>query len=147
MLKEFRDFAMRGNLVDLAVGVIMGVAFGNIISSLVDDVLMPSIGMLLGNVDFADLFLVLKEGMPPGPYPSLELAAEAGAVSVNYGQFLNTIINFVIVAFAMFMLVRGMNRLRREEEVEQAPTTKDCPYCFTTISIKATRCPQCTSEL
>ncbi|MDH3942635.1 MAG: large-conductance mechanosensitive channel protein MscL [Anaerolineae bacterium] len=148
MIKEFREFAMRGNVLDMAVGIILGAAFGTIISSLVADVIMPPVGMLLGNVDFTDLYMVLQPGAAPGPYDSLELAKEAGAVTVNYGLFLNTIINFLIVAFAMFMLIRSVNRLQREEEAPAAePTSKDCPHCFTEIPIKATRCPHCTSDL
>ena len=148
MMKEFKDFAMRGNVIDMAVGIIIGAAFGTIVSSLVKDVLMPPIGLLLGNVDFSNLFIVLKNGMPPGPYPALADAAKAGAVSLNYGMFINTVISFIIVAFAVFMLIRNVNRLKRTEEAPvAAPTTKECPYCYSAIAIKATRCPQCTSEI
>ncbi len=149
MLKEFKEFVMRGNVVDMAVGIIIGAAFGTIISSLVADVLMPPIGLLLGNVDFANLFIVLKEGAKaPGPYASLAAAKAAGAVTINYGFFINTIISFVIVAFAVFLLVRSINRLKRQEEAPPAvPTTKECPYCVSAVPIKATRCPHCTSEL
>ena len=148
MFKEFKEFAMRGNVVDMAVGIIIGGAFGTIVKSLVADVLMPPLGLLLGGVDFSNLFIVLKQGTTPGPYAALAEAQAAGAVSINYGVFLNTVISFIIVAFAIFLLIRGINRLRREEEVPVAePTTKDCPYCLSSIPIKATRCPNCTSEL
>jgi len=148
MLKEFKEFAMRGNVVDMAVGIIIGAAFGQIITSLVNDVLMPPIGLLFGNVDFSNLFMVLKEGTATGPYASLADAQAAGAVTVNYGVFVNTIISFVIVAFAVFLLVRNINRLQRQEEAPPAePTTKECPHCLSTIPLKATRCPHCTSEL
>jgi len=148
MLKEFRQFAMRGNVLDMAVGIIIGAAFGSIISSLVADVIMPPIGMILGNVDFSELFFTLKAGVPAGPYISLDQAQAAGAVTINYGLFLNTIVNFLIVAFAMFMLIRSVNRLQTEQEVPPAePTTKPCPFCLETIAIKASRCPHCTSQL
>lgn len=148
MLKEFKDFAMRGNVVDMAVGIIIGVAFGAIIKSLVSDVLMPPIGLLLGNVDFSNMFIVLKQGATAGPYASLDLAKEAGAVVLSYGVFINTIINFIIVAFAIFMVIRNMNKLKKkEDEKPAAPTTKECPHCFSTIAIKATRCAFCTSEI
>ncbi len=146
MFKEFKDFAMRGNVVDMAVGIIIGAAFGTIIKSLVSDVIMPPIGLALGNVDFSQLFLVLKQGAPGGPYATLVDAQTAGAVTVNYGAFINTIISFIIIAFAVFMLIRQMNRLKRQEPAP-APSTKECPYCFSTIPIKATRCGYCTSDL
>jgi large conductance mechanosensitive channel len=132
----------------MAVGIIIGVAFGAVISSLVADVIMPPIGLLLGKVDFANLFAVLKQGATAGPYPSLAAAKAAGAVTLNFGLFINTIINFVILAFVIFLMVKGVNQLRRPKPAPAAaPTTKDCPFCYTTISIKATRCPNCTSEL
>jgi large conductance mechanosensitive channel len=146
MLKEFRDFAMRGNVIDLAVGIILGVAFGAIITSLVNDIIMPPIGELLGGADFSDLFINLSDGN----YESLAAAKEAGASTINYGAFLNTIINFVIVAFSMFFLVKAVNSASARFEKEEAPadpTTKECPFCITEIDIKATRCPNCTSEL
>ena len=146
MLKEFRDFAMRGNVVDMAVGIIIGAAFGAIFKSLVDDVLMPPIGLLLGQVDFANLFVVLREGATAGPYVSVAAAKAAGAVTLNYGLFINSIISFVIVAFAVFMLIRNLNRLKKAE-APAAPTTKDCPHCATTIPLAAKRCPHCTSQL
>ena len=147
MLKEFKEFAMRGNVLDLAVGIIIGGAFGTIVKSLVDDVIMPPIGLALGNVDFADLFLLLKAGSKAAPpYASLADAQAAGAVTINYGVFVNAIITFLIVAFAVFLLVRAANRLR-PQEAPAAPTTKECPYCRMAIPVGATRCPQCTSEL
>jgi large conductance mechanosensitive channel len=146
MLKEFREFAMRGNVVDMAVGIIIGAAFGSIIKSLVDDVIMPPIGLLLGGIDFSNFFLVLKEGATPGPYAALANAKAAGAVSINYGMFLNAIISFLIVAFAVFMLIRGINTLKRKEEAAP-PATKDCPFCKSKIAIAATRCAHCTSQL
>jgi large conductance mechanosensitive channel len=149
MFKEFKDFAMRGNVVDMAVGIIIGGAFGTIAKSLVADVLMPPIGLLLGGVDFANLFVVLKEGATAaGPYASLADAQAAGAVSINYGIFLNNVVSFLIVAFAVFLLIRGLNTLQREEE--EAPpkeTEKECQYCLSKIAIEATRCAHCTSEL
>ncbi len=149
MLKEFKEFALRGNVVDMAVGIIIGAAFGTIATSLVADVIMPPIGLLLGNVDFSNVFILLKEGAKaPGPYASLAAAKAAGAVTMNIGVFINTILSFVIVAFSVFLLVRSINRLKRQEETAPAaPTTKECPYCVSTVPIKATRCPHCTSEL
>jgi large conductance mechanosensitive channel len=145
MLKEFKEFAMKGNVLDMAVGIIIGAAFGLIITSLVNDVIMPPIGLLLGNVDFSNIFAVLKEGKTTGPYASVAAAKAAGAVTMNVGLFINTIINFLIVAFAIFLLIRNINRFKRQEEA--TPTSKDCSFCFTKIPIQATRCPNCTSEL
>ena len=137
MLKEFKEFAMRGNVADMAVGIIIGAAFGKIVSSLVSDVIMPPIGLLLGNLDFSQLAITLKEK-----------TAVAGAVTIKYGVFINTVLDFVIVAFAIFILIKQMNRFKKKEEAPVAePTTKECPKCFTVIPIKATRCPNCTSEL
>jgi large conductance mechanosensitive channel len=148
MFREFKEFAMRGNVVDMAVGIIIGAAFGTIVNSLVQDVIMPPIGLLLGNIDFSNFFAVLKEGRVAGPYASVAAAKAAGAVTLNYGVFINTIISFVIVAFAVFLLIRTLNRLKRQEEAPPAaPTTKECSYCFSKIPIQATRCPNCTSEL
>jgi large conductance mechanosensitive channel len=148
MLKEFKEFAMRGNVVDMAVGIIIGAAFGTIIAALVSEVLMPPIGLLLGNVDFSNLFIVLKEGKTAGPYATVAAAKAAGAVTLNYGLFINTVVNFLIVAFAIFFLIRGMNALKKKEEAPAAaPATKECPHCLSTIPIKATRCGHCTSEL
>jgi len=148
MLKEFKEFAMRGNVVDMAVGIIIGAAFGTIVKSLVDDVIMPPIGLLLGNVDFSNLFVTLKQGATAGPYLTLADAKKAGAVVLSYGAFINTIISFVIVAFSVFLLIKGMNRLKRKEEAPPAaPTTKECPHCLSTIPINATKCAHCTSNL
>ncbi len=149
MFKEFKEFAMRGNVVDMAVGIVIGAAFGTIVKSFVDDVLMPPIGLLLGNVDFANLFIVLKEGTKAaGPYASLAAAKAAGSVTLNWGAFINTIISFIIIAFAVFLVIKGINRMKREKEALPAePTTKECPFCFTTIPIQASRCPHCTSQL
>ena len=148
MLKEFKEFAMRGNVVDMAVGIIIGAAFGTIVKTLVSDVLMPPLGLLLGGVDFANLFMVLKEGSTPGPYLALADAKAAGAVSINYGVFINTVISFLLVAFAVFLLIKQINRIKKEEEAPPAePTTKDCPHCLSSIPIKATRCGHCTSQL
>jgi len=148
MLKEFKEFAMRGNVVDMAVGIIIGAAFGAIVKSLVDDVLMPVIGLLLGNVDFANFFFVLKAGKVPGPYATLAEAKAASAVTLSYGLFINAIVTFLIVAFAVFLLVKQINALKRDKEVPAAaPTTKECPFCLSTVPLKATRCPHCTSEL
>ena len=149
MLKEFKEFAMRGNVVDMAVGIIIGAAFGTIVTSVVNDVIMPPIGMLLGNVDFTNLYLVLKEGATPGPYASLSAAKEAGAVSLNYGQFVNTLINFAIVAFAIFMMIRSMNKMHKKAPAPAPvePTTKSCPFCLSNVPLKATKCAFCTSEL
>jgi large conductance mechanosensitive channel len=149
MFKEFREFALRGNVVDMAVGIIIGASFGGIVSSLVADVVMPPIGLLLGGVDFSNLFATLKAGEKlAGPYASLADAKAAGAVTLNIGVFLNAVVSFLIVAFAVFLVVRGMNRLKREAPAPAAaPTTKDCPFCCTAVPLKATRCPACTSQL
>ncbi|HEX7046344.1 MAG TPA: large-conductance mechanosensitive channel protein MscL [Gammaproteobacteria bacterium] len=148
-VEEFREFAIRGNVVDMAVGIIVGGAFGTIAKSLVTDVIMPPIGLLLQGVEFKDLFVVLKPGAAPGPYLTLADAQAAGAVTINYGQFINNIVTFLIVALAVFFLVRLINRIRREKEEAppEVPTTKECAYCFSTVPVKATRCPQCTSTL
>ncbi|MBB3065210.1 MULTISPECIES: large conductance mechanosensitive channel protein MscL [Limibacillus] len=145
MLKEFKEFAMRGNVVDMAVGIIIGAAFGGIVKSLVADVIMPPIGVLLGGVDFSNIFINLSGG----DFDSLAAAQEAGAATLNIGVFINTVINFVIVAFAIFLLIRAINQLKRKEEEAPAaePTTKDCPHCLSTIPVKATRCGHCTSQL
>jgi large conductance mechanosensitive channel len=146
MFKEFKEFVMRGNVVDMAVGIIIGVAFGAVVKSLVADVITPPIGLLVGNVDFTNLFITLKAGKVAGPYASLAAAKAAGAVTLNIGLFINTIISFVIVAFAVFLLIKGINHLQREKEAAPA-TTKTCPHCASEIPIAATRCPLCTSEL
>ena len=151
MLKDFKAFITRGNVVDLAVGIIIGVAFGAIVSSFVKDIIMPPIGLALGDADFSNLFVVLKEGTVAGPYASLAVAQEAGAISINYGVFINTIINFLILAAVVFFFIvrpiAKMHERQKAKEAAPAPNTKECPYCYTTISINATRCPNCTSEL
>ena len=146
MFKEFREFVMRGNVVDMAVGIILGVAFGAIVKSAVDDLLMPPLGLVTGGMDFADQFVLLKAGSPAGPYASLEQAKTAGAVTLNYGIFVNQLVGFLLIAFAVFLLVRAINRMRREQPAA-APSTKTCPYCATDIPSAAVRCPHCTSEL
>lgn len=150
MIKEFKEFIMRGNVMDMAVGIIIGAAFSAIVNSLVKDVIMPPIGLIF-NKDFANLFVVLKEGADiPQPYETLADAQAAGAVTINYGNFINYVITFLIVAFVIFMLIRWVNRLRRATEKPKeagVPTTKDCPFCLSAVPIKATRCPHCTSEL
>ena len=143
MLKEFKKFAMRGNVIDLAIGVIIGGAFGKIVTSFVNDILMPPVGLLLGKVDFSNLYINLSGGK----YDSLAAAQEAGAATLNYGLFLNTVIDFVIIVFVIFLLVRQINKLEKPAETPKEPTTKECPYCCSSIPIKATRCPACTSEL
>jgi large conductance mechanosensitive channel len=146
MLKEFREFAMRGNVLDMAVGIIIGGAFGKIISSLVADLLMPPLGLLMGKLDFGSLFINLSGK----PYESLAAARAAGAATINYGVFLNTVIDFLLVAFAVFLLIREVNRLKRLAEKPApaaAPTTRECPFCLTAVPIRATRCPACTSNL
>lgn len=148
MLKEFKEFIVRGNVMEIAIGFIIGGAFGAIAKSMVSDVMMPPIGLLLGGVDFTNFFVVLKQGATPAPYNALADAQKAGAVTINYGVFLNTVISFLVVSLAIFILVKSMNKLRRLQEAPPAgPTTKECPHCFSTISIKATRCSNCTSML
>jgi large conductance mechanosensitive channel len=148
MFKEFKEFALKGNVLDMAVGIIIGVAFGAIITSLVQDVIMPPIGLLLGSMDFSNIFSVLKEGKVAAPYATLAAAKAAGAVTINWGIFVNAIINFIIVAFAIFLLIKVFNKARREKEVAPAaPTTKECPYCLSEVPLKATRCGHCTSDL
>ncbi len=143
MLKEFKEFAMRGNVLDMAIGIILGVAFGKVVTTLVAEILMPPIGMLLGNVDFSNLFINLSGNH----YASLADAHKAGAVVIGYGLFVNTIIEFLIVAFAVFLLVRQVNRLKKPAPAPAAPESKECPFCISSVPLKATRCPQCTSEL
>ncbi len=149
MLKEFKEFALRGSVVDLAVGIIIGAAFSSIINSMVEDLIMPPIGLALGGVDFDNFYLTLKAGAPAGPYATLADAQAAGAVTVNYGLFINALVSFIIVSLVMFLLVRGINRMQRKQEEEETstPETRDCPYCLSTIPIGATRCPHCTSQL
>ncbi len=143
MLKAFKDFIMRGNVVDLAVGLIIGAAFGKIVTSLVNDILMPPLGLVLGKMDFSGLFISLSGEA----YPSLAAAKAAGAPTINYGAFINTIVDFLIVSAAIFFVVLQVAKLRKRYEVPAAPNTKECPYCLSAIAIKATRCPACTSEL
>jgi large conductance mechanosensitive channel len=144
MLKEFKEFAMRGSVLDLAIGLVIGAAFGKIVTSFVNDILMPPIGLLLGKVDFSNMFFALNGAA----YDSLAKAKAAGAPTVNYGVFINTVLDFVIVAFVVFLLVKQINRMRREEPAPApAPATKECPYCISAIPVKAVRCPQCTSEV
>lgn len=149
MVKEFKEFAVKGNVVDMAVGIIIGGAFGTVVKSFVDDVMMPPLGMLVGDIDFQDMMLVLKEGSAPGPYETLAAAKDAGAVTLNMGMFINAAVSFTIVAFAVFLLVKAINKLKRAEEgaPPAAPTSKDCPFCASSIPLKATRCPHCTSQL
>ena len=142
MWKEFKEFAMRGSVIDLAVGIIIGAAFGAIISSLVKDIIMPPIGLLLGKINFADLYINLTNTA----YPSLKAAQDAGAATINYGLFINSVVNFLLVAVALFFVIRGVNRMKKPAPAA-APDTKDCPYCLTKVPVKATRCPACTSEL
>jgi large conductance mechanosensitive channel len=148
VLNDFKQFVMRGSVIDMAVGIIVGAAFGTIVKSLVDDVLMPPIGLLLGGVDTSNFFVVLKAGTKVGPYLTLADAKAAGAVTLNYGVFANAVISFVIVAFAIFLLIRAMSAIRPQAEAAPAPPpTRDCPYCASAIPVKATRCPHCTSQL
>lgn len=148
MLKEFREFAMRGSVVDMAVGIIIGGAFGSIVKSLVDDVIMPPIGLVLGGVDFSNIFLTLKPGATPGPYHRLSEAQAAGAVTLNAGLFFNAVVGFLIVAFAVFLLIKSINRLKRQEEAAPvAAAMRSCPHCCLEVAQAATRCPHCTSAL
>jgi len=150
MLTDFKAFIMKGNVVDMAVGIIIGAAFGAIVTSIVKDIIMPPIGLALGNIDFSNLAIVIKEGATPSPYPSIAAAQAAGAVTINYGLFINTIINFLIIAAVVFFfIIRPLAKLQSltKGAAPAAPTTVDCPYCATAIPVKATRCPNCTSEL
>lgn len=154
ILSEFKKFAMRGNVMDMAVGIIIGAAFTKIVDSLVKDIMMPPLGLILGKIDFANLFFVLKDGSVPAPYPSLEAAKAAGAVTLNVGFFLNAVISFIIVAFAVFLLIKAMNTLQeklegdeKKEEAVVKASVKQCPYCCTEIPIKAVKCPHCTADL
>ncbi len=149
MLKEFKEFAIKGNVVDMAVGIIIGAAFTGVVQSLVKDVMMPPLGLLLGGVDFTNFFIVLKEGTTAGPYATMAAAQQAGAVTLNYGVFINTILGFLIVAFAVFILIRYINKLKRPQETPEpaVPSVKKCKFCFSDIPVEATRCPHCTSEL
>ena len=145
MLKEFKEFALKGNMVDLAVGLIIGAAFGTMMTSFVSDLIMPLLGLLTGGVDFSNKLLVLKEGTVPGPYATPEAAAAVGAVTLNWGNFLNAVISFLLIAFAIFMVVKAMNRMRKQEEA--APTTKSCPQCKMEVPLDAVKCGHCTSSI
>lgn len=147
MLKEFKEFAIKGNAVDMAVGIIIGAAFGGIVTSLVKDIIMPPIGVVTGGLDFSNKFMVLKEAPGGGVFATPLEAAKAGAVTWNYGNFITLLVNFIIIAFCVFLLVRAINRLKRPQQGTSAPVLKDCPFCAMTIPIKATRCPHCTSEM
>ncbi|MGE5411803.1 MAG: large conductance mechanosensitive channel protein MscL [Clostridiales bacterium] len=146
LIKDFKVFTMRGNMIDLAVGIIIGAAFGTIIQSLVKDIIMPPIGLMLGNVDFSNLFIILKEGNVPGPYFTIDQAQKAGAVTMNIGLFINTIISFLIIAFCVFLVIRYIKKMEKKEEAK-AESIRKCPFCFSTIDVHATKCPYCTSEL
>jgi large conductance mechanosensitive channel len=148
VLEEYKKFAIRGNVIDMAVGIIIGAAFGTVVQSLVNDVLMPPLGLLTGGVDFKNVFVVLSEGAPAAPYATLEAAQSAGAVTINLGMFVNAVISFVIVSFAVFLLVRYINQLREPDEGPPLPpSVKKCPYCVSDVPVQATRCPHCTSDL
>ncbi len=149
LFKEFREFAIRGNAIDLAVGVVIGAAFGRIVDSLVKDVLMPPLGLLLGRTDFSNLFLTLSDGAVPGPYHTLDAARAAGAVTLNVGIFINTLISFTIIAFAVFLMIKTINQLQRAANLkkEDTPAVRDCPFCLSSVPLKASRCPHCTSDL
>ena len=149
MVKEFKEFAVKGNVVDMAVGIIIGGAFGTVVKSFVDGIMMPPLGLLVGDIDFQAIMLVLKQGTPAGPYETVAAANEAGAVTLNLGVFINAAVSFTIVAFAVFILVKSINKLKRDEEAPapKAPTAKDCPFCASSIPLAAKRCPLCTSQL
>ena len=149
MMKEFKEFAIKGNVIDMAVGIVIGAAFGTIVKSFVADVIMPPIGLLLGGVDFSNMFMVIKDGAGgAATFATMAEAHAAGAVTLNYGPFINTIISFLIIAFAIFLVIKNINKLKKEKpEPEAVPTTKDCPQCYSTINIKAVKCPNCTSPL
>jgi len=148
MFSEFTEFLKRGNLIDMAIGIAVGTAFATIAGSLVDDIIMPPVGLLLGNVEFDDLFILLRQGSPAGPYLTLEAAKEAGAVTIAYGNFINNVLAFLVIAAVFFMILRSLNRVRRAEPGQSAEVrTRACPFCVTTIPLQATRCPACTSQL
>lgn len=146
MLKEFKEFIAKGNAIDLAVGVVIGAAFGAVVKTLVDGVIMPVVSLALGKADFANLFVVLKAGEKPGPYETVLEAQEAGAVVLSHGAFINAVVSFLIIALVVFLMVKGINRIRRQEPVAE-PDMKDCPFCLTSVAAAATRCPACTSDL
>lgn len=148
MFKEFKDFIIKGNAIDLAIGIVIGSAFSVVVNSIVENLLMPPLGLLLGRVNFQDLFIVLRQGeqaLPPNA--TLAMARELGAVTFNYGQFLTDVVSFILLGLGVFLIIKGINKLKREPEVQAKPTEKDCPYCFQSIPINATRCPHCTSQL
>ncbi|MEY2488129.1 MAG: large conductance mechanosensitive channel [Verrucomicrobiota bacterium] len=147
MLKEFKEFAIKGNAVDMAVGVIIGAAFGGIVASLVKDIIMPPLSLLTGGLDFSNKFVVLRDAPGGGLFKTAADAAKAGAVTWNYGNFITLIVNFVIVAFCIFLLLRALNKMKRPKPGAAAPVSKECPFCAMTIPVKATRCPHCTSEM
>lgn len=150
MWQDFKEFVMRGNVLDLAVGIIIGAAFTTVVQSLVDDVIMPPIGLLIGNLNFANLMLVLRQGNPPGPYPTPEAAEAAGAVAITYGAFINALVSFLLTALAVFLLVRAINRMyvqKKDEAAEEEPVVKECTFCYKEIPVQAVRCPFCTSQL
>jgi large conductance mechanosensitive channel len=147
MWQEFKKFAIKGNALDMAVGIIVGAAFGTIVTSLVGDIIMPPIGLVLGNIDFKNLFVVIKHGSQPGNYPTIEAAQQLGAVTINYGRFINNIISFLIVSFSVFMLIKLIGTLKKDEVPPPAPPTKECPYCTTKIAVNAIKCPSCTADL
>ena len=147
MWQEFKKFAVKGNALDMAVGIIIGAAFGTIVSSMVGDIIMPPIGLILGNIDFKNLFIIIKHGTQPGDYPTIEAAQQLGAVTINYGRFINNIVTFLIVSFSVFMLIKLIGSFKKAEEPASAPPTKECPYCTTKIPVKAIKCPSCTSDL
>jgi large conductance mechanosensitive channel len=147
MWQEFKKFAIKGNALDMAVGIIIGAAFGTIVSSLVGDIIMPPIGLILGNIDFKNLFVVIKHGPHPGEYPTIEAAQQLGAVTINYGRFINNIVTFLIVSFSVFMLIKLLGSFKKAEEPAPVPETKDCPFCTTKIPVKAVKCPSCTADL
>ena len=145
-IKEFREFVLRGNVIDMAIGIVIGVAFGAVVNSAVNDIIMPPIGLLLGKVNFANLFVVLRNGQTPPPYNTVSAASEAGAVTLNYGLFINTIISFVIISLVIFGIIKLMNRFRKKEE-PKPEDLKECPFCYSLINIKAVKCPSCTADL
>jgi large conductance mechanosensitive channel len=147
MLKEFKEFAIKGNAVDMAVGIIIGAAFGSIINSLVKDIILPPIALITGGLDWSNKFVVLRDAPGGAVFTTAADAAKAGAITWNYGNFVTLVINFLIVAFCIFLLVRAINNMKRPKPGSEAPVSKDCPYCSMTIPIKATRCPHCTSEM
>ena len=149
MFKEFTEFLKRGSLIDMAIGIAVGTAFATIANSLVEDIVMPPVGLLLGNVEFGDLFLLLRNGEPAGPYPTLAAAREAGAVAIAYGSFIENVLTFLVIAGVFFMILRSLNKLRRDEPGQAAPAvrTKTCQYCVTIVPVQAIRCPACTSTL